>query len=498
MTSRSLCAIALSTAACLSTPGPADPDAGIDVPTDTVTDTATDGPGACTDGDGDGWSTCGMYPDCADDDAARHPGAFEAVGGPDSDCFATAPTVAAPTLTHAAVGGDRVITGPVVVRLDDAAGGQLGSLIVGGTEMLYSGAVLERYSGVEAWDNTDPDNPSVNNARSIAAAGVVTALQLGRAVARLRVEWTASDITGASIYTVTPEGRVVRTDDFVLSNGGRFVSLTSFAALRPDGVDLLVWEALDGKRVERGLAFASTTDLGELVAAGQPDDDGFACAGGVDRELGWTALLEPQLAEGQQPRRGLRLNRSRSVAGTAPTQLALQFDWEFSTGIGLLNGRRVAHAALWAGPAGATRCAASAARLREFRAPRPLIDRVGHVAPGASDYDVGGDGFVEDGGYWALEPTSGVVRFAFDSARGTAPRSTLFHLRGDVAGDDWSRGVVVIREAAGGARTQLVHGEHYLADSDGDRGLWLVLLGDPGDDHLELLGPAQSCPTCGE
>ena len=225
MTSRSLCAIALSTAACLSTPGPADPDAGIDVPTDTVTDTATDGPGACTDGDGDGWSTCGVYPDCADDDAARHPGAFEAVGGPDRDCFATAPTVAAPSLTHAAVGGDRVITGPVVVRLDDAAGGQLGSLIVGGTEMLYSGAVLERYSGVEAWDNTDPDNPSVNNARSIAAAGVVTALQLGRAVARLRVEWTASDITGASIYTVTPEGRVVRTDDFVLSNGGRFVSL---------------------------------------------------------------------------------------------------------------------------------------------------------------------------------------------------------------------------------------------------------------------------------
>ena len=493
MTSRSLGALALSTAACLSTPGPADPDAGLDV----GVDTPIDGPVACADGDDDGWSTCGTYPDCADDDAARHPGAYEAVGGPDRDCFATAPTVAAPTLTHAVVSGDHVINGLIGVRLDDAAGGQLGSLTFGGNELLYSGAVLERYSGVHAWDGDMPDNPSVNDTRSIAAAGVVTALQLGRAVMRLRVAWTASAITGTSTYTVTPEGRVVRTDDFTLTGATRFDSLTSFAALRPDGVDLLVWEALAGTRVERVPAFNSPTELGEFVAAGNAGDDGFGCAAGPAREVGWTATLVRQLTTNSQPSRGLRITRSRAAAGTAPTQLALQFDWEFSEGVGVSGGRRVAHAALWAGAAGTTRCAASAGRLREFREPRPLIDRMGHVAAAASDYDVGGDGFVEDGGYWALEPTTGVVRFRFDSTRGTAPRSTLFHLRGDPLGDDWSRGVVVLREAAGGARTQLVHGQHYLADSDGARGLWLVLIDDPGDDTIELVGPAQSCPTCG-
>ena len=53
-----------------------------------------------------------------------------------------------------------------------------------------------------------------------------------------------------------------------------------------------------------------------------------------------------------------------------------------------------------------------------------------------------------------------------------------------------------MRVAAGGARTRLIHGQDYLVDLDGAGGLWLSLIGDPGADAIELVGPAASCPTC--
>lgn len=468
--------IGLTAAACLSTPPPAQDD----------------GPAACTDGDGDGWSTCGTYVDCADGDPAIHPGAFEEVGGADRDCAPGVPDRAAPTLTHAVVGSDHVVTrGAVAARLVAASGGQLGSLVFDNAELLYTGAIPERLAGALAWDLGAPSN----SARAIGAMGTITPTLIGRGLARFRVSWDAGALAGVSTFTVTADARIVRTDDLTFMSEPRFASLTSYVALRPALLTTLHREELAGGATTRGVDFEGA-DLSEIALAGQPGDDGALCAAGPGREVGWTVVAATTLSEDAQPIRGLRASRSRDVVGGATSQVALQFDWEWFKVAQLGSGRRVAHAAMWVGAPGATPCAEALGRMRELRRPRPLIDRAGAAPPAPVDYDVGGDGFIDDGGYWALEPTGGPIRFRFDVGAGAAPRWTLIHVPAAPGSRAWGHDIVAIREAAGGERARLIHGQDYLVDLDPAGGLWLSLLGDPGADVIELVGPVASCPSC--
>jgi hypothetical protein len=415
------------------------------------------------------------------------------VGGADRDCVAGGPAVAAPTLTHAVVGNDHVVTtGDLTARLVAASGGQLGSLVFDNVELLYTGAIPERLAGALAWDVGTPSN----SARAIGAMGTITPALLGRGVIRLRATWDAAALSGVSTFTMTADARIVRTDDTTFDAEERFGSLTSYLALRPEELTTIRRQDPAGDETTRGIAFEGTA-LTEIALAGQPDDDGALCAAGPTREVGWTVRAASTLREARQPIRGLRASRSRDAASGPTSQIALQFDWEWFVTMPLTSGRRVAHAAMWVGAPGATPCAEAFGRIGELRRPRPLIERAGAVPPAPVDYDVGGDGFNDDGGYWVLEPTSGPIRFRFDVGAGAPPRWTLIRVPAAPGSRAWGHDIVVIREAASGARAALIHGQDYLVDLDPAGGLWLSLRGDFGADAIELIGPAASCPTCG-
>jgi hypothetical protein len=465
-------ALTMASAGCLSTPGPAATPDATDAPT------SIDGP-ACPDGDSDGWTTCGRYPDCADGDAAIHPGAFERIDGADRDCAASEPAAEAPVLGYLNAGGLHTFTtATAVYQLDTARGGQLASLRLGGTEHLYRGSILENFAGVLAW------NPTNNVSRSVAASGPgLTVITTGRGVALVEVGWTAGRLTGTSRFTITVDGRLVRGDDFTVTEDVGLTGVTSYTALDATRLTGIAWEELGGTVNPTQIAMVSS-DASEFALAGNANDDGFLCANSSANELLWTTAVAPTAGGAGQPRRGLRATRNRSGT-TGPTeQVALQYDWEFAP---ISGGRRIGYAALWAGPTVDTACLAGESRMRAFRTPLTLGDGAGYVVSPLADRDVNGDGFIEDGGFWSITPTGGPVRFHFTGA-GVHENWKLIHLRGP----GFERDVVVEREAGDQTRTRLIHGQDYLADPDGDGGLWLSVRGLTGADFLEIWSPAAS------
>lgn len=465
-------AVATVAAGCLSTPGPAATIDATDAP-------ATPDAPACSDGDGDGWTTCGRYPDCADGDAAIHPGAFERIDGADRDCDSGEPTAEAPVLGYLNAGGLHTFTtATAIYQLDAARGGQLASLRLGGIELLYRGAILEHFAGVLAW------NPSDNVSRSVAASGPsVTVLSTGRGVAQVEVGWTAGRLTGSSRFTITVDGRLVRGDDFTVTADAGLTGLTSYTSLDATTLTGISWEAIDGTVNPTQIAMVSS-DASEFALAGNAGNDGFLCANSAANELVWTTAVPMTVGGAGQPRRGLRATRNRTGT-TGPTeQVALQYDWEFAP---VAGGRRVGFAALWAGPTVGAACAAGEPRMRAFRAPLTLEGGAGYVVSPLVDRDVEADGFVEDGGFWSITPTGGPVRFHFVGA-GVHENWKLIHLRGP----GFDRDVVVVREAGDQTQTRLIHGQDYLADPDGAGGLWLAVRGLTGIDFLEVWSPAAS------
>ena len=478
---------AATAAGCLSTPGQASPDAAvidgpidaeIDAPIDADVDAPIDGdidaPG-CTDGDGDGWWTCGTYPDCADGDPLQHPGAYEDMDQVDRDCDGSGHNTVRPrlqvTLFSGGDGAINVSTGSARYDLQDTAAHQLAQITVGGTALVYTNTDnSERWSGVHAWENDfSTQAPSETYAISM--------IHPGRGVYRVTVDWADGNLTnGRSIYTFTADGRLVRYDRFdAAQNAGS--SLTDYVALRSGELSNLRWEELDG--TEHDVTITPPTPPTEFVnlVGDTAGVDGFLCARtpGV-REVGFTAVGTPT-------GRGLR------AAVSSGGQVALQFDWTYWP---FSAGRRTGYTMIYAGASSAaTPCGESEIRARQFRQPVMITVDAGGSLPFEPEADLGPDGYFEEGGYFAIDANPGASSVEFHLMGGTGTTFgpyNLFRIDGLAApGDD----PVVMRGA-----TRLVHGRDYYVDHEAGGRLWLYVMVSFGTDHIRVITPAASCPTC--
>ena len=225
---RSVLAVStLAAGACLSTPSEGAPDA--------ATDAMIDAFDPCVDMDGDGWPVdvagCGRYRDCNDDDGARHPGALEADDGvSDLDCNGAMLTenLSVDDLDYSGLtnGGVSVVARHLDLEFDVAASYQLSSLRttngVNG-ELLFTGPMEEKWSGTNVWQAYF----------STVATGTPVMQTVGAAIFQWRVPFTSGAMIGASLYTVTIDGRVHRTDEFNVTADptGASHSITSYIAL---------------------------------------------------------------------------------------------------------------------------------------------------------------------------------------------------------------------------------------------------------------------------
>lgn len=459
--------VAVTVAACLSTPDRAGTDASvIDAP---LIDTAS----TCTDVDLDGWYTCGTYPDCFDDDVDRHPGAFYTAPPAltaDRDCDLMIPggVFRVPVNVEEVTGGDdaiEVTTQTARYELRESSAYQLGQIYVGlpatSTPILYTATDNnERFSGVHLWQESF--SAQATNA-------VHTAEILGRGVARIRVNWSHMNLTaGISTYTFVADGRVIRTDAFTtIPNSAS--SLTDYVAFVATLFTDLRWEESSGVEHDYAVSPPGTPDTGMTV--GLVDGvNGFLCARlPGTREVGFAAI-DPNAGG-----RGLRSTVGRTASNGL--QFALQYDWRFVT---IPDMPYAAHTMIWAGVGGAGNCAETELRARPFLDPVDVVV----VSPGQRD----GDGFVEDGGYFSMAANAGSVRFQLMGGGGTFGPNNLFRITGlsPTAADP-----VVLR-----GTTRLVHGRDYFADFEGDT-LWLYTMVSFGTDMIEVISPRASCPTCG-
>jgi hypothetical protein len=470
-------------AGCLSTPPPArDEDAtGIDAAVDASLVDAPTGP--CRDEDGDGWPTGACegvtWFDCADGDAARHPGASESVGDADLDCDGAGLTAgeALGGLAATPAGQGRRIAGPIAtVTLDDAAGFGFRELRLGaGSDLAYTGQTPERTSGVEVWEDWFTQAPD---------SAMLTPVLEGIAVAQYRITWTAGGMNGTSLLTFHRDGRIVRGDDFditgtVASPAPHFVS--AFVSLRGEAVDRGDWDGNEGPPAE-----TSNSKARFLFASSAARTD-WVCLyrdGGTD-VVGMAAVVP----DDGQPRVGLRITEATTVGPTTYRQVGLQYDWQRSSG-SVDTGHRHGNVLIVPTHPDAAPCARVATAARAFVAPATMVVDL----PGRRLTDLPGDddddGYLEQGGYWALavgDSGAGHLRFtASVAADQGAPPSSTFRIYG-VAVDPAP--VVTWNQQ------RLVRNRQYLLQVDGVSGAWLHLAQPLGPGDVVEIIPAPGVPA---
>lgn len=479
--------------ACLSTPPPAElaqggPDAAPDA-------------AMCVDNDGDGWrANCpaDAYQDCADGDPAVHPGAREmGTDGAaiDRDCTGSGvPT--AMDFTDLVVtplggtGGARIASRMGRYDLDARAGHQLTSVLVrtelgaSSPELLYDGPLLEKSSGVHVWDDFLAVMPDQSSLQELAS---------GPAIYQALVTYNAggSALVGTSLYTITIDGRIHRTDRLTLSqqpvySGGidypgitTHVALAAAAAM--GGATTFSHAAVrDGATLRT--APLPTTSPGGPVFTGDPTMWRWSCAYGPDVEVGFATVIP---ANGQ-PTRGKRVTVNNGVF-PAYRQVALQYDWQVGAGnppqLTLASQR--GHVLITPHRRSTGDCDLVEAKANAFTAPVDLAfgaPPTGSMITDIAD-DEGDDGFVEAGGYWAVQAASPAgLTMMFEQPSGTTlPLYATFRIRGLRPDRD------PVATIDGSVASQ---GVHYRLQPDGADGLWLVVLvGVPAGAPIQLVSP---------
>lgn len=466
---------ALAAAACLSTPPQA---ALIDAATDAAAD--VDAADPCIDGDGDGWPAdlpgCGRHVDCADDDATRYPGALERDDGlADLDCNGETLDEAASVedLAYSSLsgGGISVIARLIDLELGMAASYQLASLrTLNGAngELLFVGDMAEKWSGTNVWQSYF----------STVAAGTPTTVTMGPAVFQWEAPFDSQgSLIGSSLYTITVDGRIHRSDTFTLSNdpAGAGNSVTSYVALDATKFVDVSWAGGGPLAIE----MAPFTTYFEPFA----DAATWLCARTGEQDVVWANIGTSGPSSSSA---GPRLTSS---TGTWGEQVALQYDWQFNVDP-VVTGSFAGHFLLALTYRNTTSpCGTGAAIARGYTNPAVADVR----APGFRVVDDAGDvgiadGYLERGGYYLVDAGIGPgVRIEIDAAGGRQPPvQSTWRVRGIPA----VPAPVLERDGV-----RLVHGRDYRIQPDGTSGLWLVLFVTVGDNQvLSLVVPRQTDP----
>jgi hypothetical protein len=425
-------AAALLIAACLSDPKASsdaapDGDGGRDIDTGVGTDAP------CSDSDGDGYLPAGcagaLHADCAPDDEAVHPGAFEICGNSvDDDCFdgdVSCDDALSPNQVSEIGGVITVTNGAYTAELTAADNYEITSLIAHGgapdtNELVYRGSGNERYVGIHEWlswytwdvGGTPPGISHVTR---------------GEAVVRENIEWTAADgadtsggLSGVTYYTFHPDGRIHIDHDFdVLVGGGG--PLTAFVALARDEFTHADFDGNGGGPypITGAQNVAHEDDVFPYAEYLCAYDD---TAGGA--AVGWSPLV------GQVTDTGAGSRISESFAGTV--QIALQFDWISS---GSPTGARDGDFQLTVArvPDSGPPCAAPAANAAAMHDP-PGLD----VAEPGLNYSGGvgddnTDGYNEGGGYFDVyggDVSATAVELTVSAIGASLPPTSTYRIRG--------------------------------------------------------------------
>lgn len=504
-----VCVLVSGAGACLSTPpNPGALDAAVDAPVDAEVDAEIDAPidaPVCADGDGDGWTVnCPGTPpdqiDCNDMVTAVHPGAHESAGI-DHDCVTGAPDVstAYPDMTVAVFGttGREIGTRTGTWRMHPSAGHQLGSISVermtGGPseELIYTGPLLEKFSGVHIWDDylaVQPDS---------SALGDLDTAHRGPVVFQAQVTWsdgTGPAASGFSKYTFTIDGRIIRTDQLELfsqppNTGVDFPGITSHVALAARGATTgdTLFHTLVVRDSVQGVLTAPLPESGPgggFGTLGTPFNWRWSCALGNEVEVGFAPYI-PDFDN--QPTRAMRATSNLST-NPVYRQIALQYDWQQGMGgppATLILGDQRGHFLI--GPRGreGDNCAYFDQQARAFLSPPTFTfgdPSTGQLLTSDPD-DENDDGYVEGGGYWIMQAnTEAGITFQMSVPGGTTPPPRpLFRIRG------LPRGIDPLVYINGERVTQ---GVHYRVQDDLDAGIWLsIMAGLPADHEVQVVYP---------
>lgn len=466
-----LCAlpVALACSACVSIPAASKGDGG---------EPADAGPLLCNDADGDGYLAFGCVStlpiDCEPGIAEIHPGAYDACNnsidedcsGQDALCDDSIPGIAVSETDNGNV--VTVTTAAGVTGFDYREGFSIVSLVsnaFGTANLVHTGGNRERLIGSHLFNTTT----GIYSHQAVIGAneGTVTTLTSGRAVLQYQVDWSvsnkANDLAGTTTYTFYPGGRIHRAE-----------ALTASGTNRP----FVTYIALDPASFSHRLN-PTTDPLEPLPLLTTPPADGD-----VDQPLGASGI---GLAVGRgcayneevdHPLEGLALSyawnayqgaddvRVRMPESTfnGGHQFAMTLDWVRAGGVTLKGSYRGAFLLeLGQTSKGENVCGNFEPSVSGFLNP-PILANA--LTRGLGDSNE--DGYVEDGGFYALSAAGATsVEVDFETF-GPAPANYALHL--SELPNDFDP--VLFLE---GSNVPLLHGEHYLMDRAADGSLWFYV-----------------------
>jgi hypothetical protein len=313
---------------------------------------------------------------------------------------------------------------------------------------------------------------------------------LYQALVRFRAGGTELDpsLDGSSLYTITLDGRIHRTDRVTLTEqpmyagGADFPGVTSHVALA--AAPAIGGTTFSHVAVRDGVTLRSellpTTGPGGGQLTGDATAWRWSCAYGPDVEVGFTRVVP----EDGQPTRNMRI-----YANVSPSyrQVALQYDWQVGMGgTGLLQEAPMrGHFLITPNARSGGECDLVEAKSNAYTRPVDVVFPTPPTGTLVTDVvdDEDDDGFVEAGGYWALRATSpSGIRFELEQPSGTTlPLYSTFRIAGLPPGRD------PVMLVDGNRASQ---GVGYRLQPDGTDGIWLVLMfGVAAGQDIELIYP---------
>ena len=270
--------------------------------------------------------------------------------------------------------------------------------------------------------------------------------------------WTANDgstsgMTGETIVTVHPDGRIHRDEDFEVLVSPTSNHLTAYVSLEPSLFTHADW-TVDGSGPYDVSSFDPVTNPfdfffndtnGTLVGASCAYHDSAGRAVG----FGWRVPPSPAPA-------GPRASQSQSGGLEENHAMALQFDWHRAEAYPAATYR--GEIAVVVGSLATPPCAGLESTIAATQLPLAMSTMAGASATVGGVGDDDGDGYNEGGGFWQLAVVDGAsaATLGFSTLGATrepAPTATL-----RISG---TAGIDPIIELDG---ERLVHGGDYLID----------------------------------
>ncbi len=457
------------------------------------------------DEDGDGYlpEQCAttLAIDCDDQEESVHPGAVDTCGN-DIDEACVGRDLAC-SLSISGNTSRRTDTGLVVengaMRMEFGTSGansnpapiHLSTVGGSGENLLYQGPMDEKLIGVLHFISTDTDNfASWNASGSPVPWDDSWVEENGPVVVRLRIPWEGANdngdnngivglLSGSSVYTLYPDGRVFRSEEF-----------SPTTAAQTDDTYVVAYVALDGvTAINRLLSDQGQTSVSvslndsfpnrvgdpfypEFGTTSNVDDLGYLCAYHTETKdrVGWSY----KVTDNGQQRAGPR--GSASALSDEERQVALQYDWVRAgtvddtqyTGIFLLQvgtideGQQV------------NPCQTVAQQASAFNFPA----RISSTPPAV---------FHEDGGYYELAGANQSLQWTISQTTDQTLLTSVYQL----SGLDLTH-MPTIHLRRNNEQSTLVNGQDYLLQPSAQQsGTWWLYIARPlfAGDQLTMTAP---------